>query len=211
MPSELSRYVAESKNTITMWVRIADERGFDALHTRRQPGRPTKLSREQLDELERILKEDEPETHGYRVWDGPSVSSLVSKRYGVSLSARQCQRMFHGFGMSLVRPQAYPSMGEGNSQECEDFKKLRNRQESGNYEIVYQDEVHFQLNTTIAAKWVRKGLQAPCQIRTGKEESLLQRICPAIDRRTGRHKAPLVQFRDRDGIIQEFLARFREC
>lgn len=119
----MSRYVAESKNTITMWVKIADEWGFDALHTHRQPGRPTKLSREQLDELESILKEDEPETHGYRVWDGPSVSSLASKRYGVSLSARQCQRMFNGFNMSLVRPQAYPSMGESNARECEDFKE----------------------------------------------------------------------------------------
>ncbi len=123
MPSELSRYVAESKNTITMWVKTADERGFDALHTRKQPGRPAKLSCEQMDELERILKEDEPATHGYRLWDWPSVSSLVSKCYGVSISARQCQRMFHGFNMSLVRPQAYPSMGESNTRECEDFKK----------------------------------------------------------------------------------------
>mgnify|MGYP004454752375 CR=1 FL=1 len=123
MPSELSRYVAESKNTITMWVKTADERGFDALHVRKQPGRPTKLSREQLEELERILKEDEPSMHGYRVWDGSSVSSLVSKRYGVSLSARQCQRMFRGFGMSLVGPQTYPSLGECNGQERKEFKK----------------------------------------------------------------------------------------
>lgn len=123
MPSELSRCVAESKNTITMWVKTADERGFDTLHTRKQLGRLTKLSRKQLEELERIVKEDESSTHGYRVWDGPSVSSLVSKRYGVSISARQCQRMFHGFNMSLVRPQAYPSTGESNSREREDFKE----------------------------------------------------------------------------------------
>ena len=123
MPSELSNYVAESKNTITNWVKIADEQGFEALHTRKQPGRPTKLTKEQLDELEGILNDDEPSEHGYRVWDGPSVSSLIQERYGVSLSARQCQRMFHGFNMSLIRPQTYPSLGESNLQERDDFKK----------------------------------------------------------------------------------------
>jgi len=30
-PSELSRYCAESKNTITLWVKTADEKGFGAL------------------------------------------------------------------------------------------------------------------------------------------------------------------------------------
>ena len=43
-PSMLSKYVRESKNTITLWVKTADEQGFDALRVKKQPGRPTRLS-----------------------------------------------------------------------------------------------------------------------------------------------------------------------
>ena len=35
-PSFLSQYCAESKNTITSWVKTADEKGFDALRTKKQ-------------------------------------------------------------------------------------------------------------------------------------------------------------------------------
>ncbi len=111
-PSEVSRYVAESKNTITAWVKTADEQGFDALHTKEQTGRPPKLSSEQMSEIENILLEDDPEKYGYHVWDGPSLSSFILSRYSVSICVRQCQRFFKNFNMSLVNPQTYPSKGE---------------------------------------------------------------------------------------------------
>ena len=123
MPSELGKYVAESKNTITMWVKIADEQGFEALHAKKQPGRPTKLSKVQLEEIEAILKEDDPAGHGYRVWDGPSLSNYIKRKYSVSLSVRQCQRMFHGMGLALIRPQTFPSLDEDNDSERTGFKK----------------------------------------------------------------------------------------
>lgn len=122
-PSEVSQYVAESKNTITGWVKTADEQGFEALHTKKQTGRPPKLSPEQMSEIERILLEDDPEKYGYHVWDGPSLSSFISSRYSVSICVRQCQRFFKNFNMSLVRPQTYPSKGRDNAIEREEFKK----------------------------------------------------------------------------------------
>ena len=44
-PSELSKYCSESKNTITLWVKTADEKGFGALADGAHPGRPPRLSR----------------------------------------------------------------------------------------------------------------------------------------------------------------------
>lgn len=123
MPSELSKYVAESKNTITMWVKTADECGFEALHTKKQTGRPPKLSSLQLDEIEAALKEDDPVKYGYRVWDGPSLSSYIKEKHGVALSVRQCQRLFHSFNLSLLRPQTYPSLDEDNAEARDEFKK----------------------------------------------------------------------------------------
>ncbi len=122
-PSEVSQYVAESKNTITSWVKTADELGFEALHTKKQTGRPPKLSKKQMSEIETILLEDDPEKYGYHVWDGPSLSSFISSRYSVAICVRQCQRFFKSFNMSLVRPQTYPSKGKENKEDREEFKK----------------------------------------------------------------------------------------
>ena len=122
-PSEVSKYVPESKNTITAWVKTADEQGFDALHIKKQTGRPPKLTAEQMAEIEKILLEDKPEEYGYHVWDGPSLSAYIESEYSISICVRQCQRYFKDFNMSLVRPQTYPSKGKGNTAEREEFKK----------------------------------------------------------------------------------------
>lgn len=73
-PSFLSHYCAESKNTITSWVKTADEKGFDALRTKKQTGRPAKLSSEELAQIKSVLGKDAPKEYGYSVWDGPSLS-----------------------------------------------------------------------------------------------------------------------------------------
>ena len=79
-PSFLSEHCQDSKNAITGWVKTADECGFEALRDRKSTGRPPKLSAEQMAELDKLLGE-EPSGYGYRVWDGPSVSDLIEKRY----------------------------------------------------------------------------------------------------------------------------------
>ena len=122
-PSFLSQYCAESKNTITLWVKIADEQGFDALRIKKQTGRPAKLSSEELAQIKSVLAKDTPKEYGYPVWDGPSLSDYIAKTYSVSLCVRQCQRLLHALGFSLVRPQVFPGKGADNEQEREEFKK----------------------------------------------------------------------------------------
>ena len=48
---------------------------------------------------------------------------LINKTYSVSLCVRQCQRLLHNLGFSLVRPQVFPGKGMGNEEERESFKK----------------------------------------------------------------------------------------
>lgn len=122
-PSFLSQCCAESKNTITSWVKTADEKGFDALRIKKQTGRPAKLSSRELAQIKSVLAEDNPKEYGYPVWDGPSLSDYIAKTYSVSLCTRQCQRMLHALGFSLVRPQVFPGKGTGSEAERESFKK----------------------------------------------------------------------------------------
>ena len=122
-PSYLSTYCGDSKRTITLWVKIADEQGYEALKAKKPTGRPSKLTKEQKKEIRAILEEDDPRKYGQNVWDGPSLSAYIEKTYAVKLCVRQCQRLLHSLGFSLVRPQTFPSKGEKNEQERTEYKK----------------------------------------------------------------------------------------
>lgn len=89
-PSFLSEYCAESKNMITSWVKTADKKGFDALHARKQTGRPAKLSSQELAEIKAVLEEDVPKKQGYHVWDSPSLSDYIHKTIRISETGLRC-------------------------------------------------------------------------------------------------------------------------
>ncbi|MDR1049905.1 MAG: winged helix-turn-helix domain-containing protein [Deltaproteobacteria bacterium] len=122
-PSFLSGHTADSKNAVTLWVKKADEQGFDSLRAKKQPGRPAKLSANELEEIKTLLTMDSPKESGCNVWDGISLSNYIFKTYSVKLGVRQCQRLLRNLGFSLVRPQTFPCKGSGDSSEREEFKK----------------------------------------------------------------------------------------
>ncbi len=120
--SQVGASAGFTKAAVTQWVKLADEQGFDALRMRQRPGRPTKLTAEQLQMIDVVLQ-DNPKNYGFRVWDGPSLASYIESQYDIVISTRQCQRIFHKLGYSLVRPRPYPSKGYENTEEREAFKK----------------------------------------------------------------------------------------
>ena len=122
-PSYLSTYCGDSKNTITLWVKVADEQGFEAFKAKKQSGRPSKLTTDQIAEIRSVLEEDNPKKYGHNVWDGPSLAAYIKETYSVTLCVRQCQRLFHNLGFSLVRPQTFPSKGEQNEEKRSEYKK----------------------------------------------------------------------------------------
>lgn len=120
--SQIGAMAGVSKAAVSGWVKAVDEKGFDALRSKGHHGRPKKLSEEQYNEIDTVLQSDSRD-YGYKNWDGPSLSSYISSKYGVNMSIRQCQRMFHKLGFSLIRPQSYPSKGYEDSAERNEFKK----------------------------------------------------------------------------------------
>lgn len=120
--SEIGKMAGVSKVAVTSWVKAVDENGFDALRSKGRSGRPSKLTEEQLKEIDSILQSD-PNTYGYKLWDGPSLSAYINDHFNISISVRQCQRLFHELGFSLIRPQPYPSKGYEDTEERIEFKK----------------------------------------------------------------------------------------
>lgn len=123
-PSALSELVGESKNTLTNWVKIADEKGFAALKpSENKGGRPTKITDDMAVEID-IALQNEPNMYGYDVWDGISLADYIKKTFSIEYSVRQCQRLFRDLGYNLKRPQTFPCKDE-NDPRREELKKYR--------------------------------------------------------------------------------------
>ena len=96
-----------SARSIQYWIQRLISYGLQGLWDRDHPGRPSRLSREL----------------GYEqnFWDGPLLSYHLKEQYHVSLSVRQCQRLFHKLGFTLQRPRL--KAHEADPFKQEDFKK----------------------------------------------------------------------------------------
>lgn len=122
--SQVGASAGFTKAAVTSWVKTADEKGFEALRPQQRAGRPSKLTQEQLKEIEQDLQKDS-KSLGFKVWDGPALSAHIKAKYNIEISVRQCQRLFRNLGFSRIRPQPYPSKGYEDTEEREAFKKNR--------------------------------------------------------------------------------------
>jgi transposase len=119
---EASRAFGFSSRTIEYWVKRLASNGLNGLWDGKHPGRPSRLSASQKQRLRKELQRS-PRDKGYdqNLWDGVLLSHHLEKTYSISLSVRQCQRLFHQMGFSLQRPRRQASEADPLQQEA--FKK----------------------------------------------------------------------------------------
>lgn len=120
--SEVSGLLGDSIRSIQNWVNQFEEHGFAGLTDAPRPGRPSKLTNEQLETIEKALRST-PMEYGLSgfLWDGKTLSAFIQKQFEVELSVRQCQRMFRQLGFRYRKPR--PMMAGADPYLKESFKK----------------------------------------------------------------------------------------
>jgi transposase len=90
----------EDDTTVQRWVRRFEARGLGGLRDGKKSGRPRSLSAELWSRVQEDLHRS-PQDLGLQtaLWDGPSLSKHLRRRYGVELGVRQCQRIFRQMGL----------------------------------------------------------------------------------------------------------------
>ena len=121
-PREVSCCCGYSIRTLQSWLKKVDEAGWETLRTKKQPGRPSRLTNQQMEEIKTSIEEG-PEKSGYTTWDGPSLSDYIQTKYGVTYGVRASQKLMRRMGFSLIRPQIYPSLENPDTEARERFKK----------------------------------------------------------------------------------------
>jgi transposase len=120
--SDTARLYGDSPRAVEYWVQRLTSKGLSGLLDGNHPGRPTRLSVNNLADLRKDISRN-PRDLGYdqNLWDGLLLSHHLIQKYSISLGIRQCQRLFHQLGFSLQRPRRKASEADGSRQEA--FKK----------------------------------------------------------------------------------------
>jgi transposase len=119
---EASDLLGDSIRTIQYWVRRFQRKGLSGLVDAPRPGRPSRLSPEQLARIAEVLRES-PNQVGLsaNLWDGKTLSAFLLKAWGISLGVRQCQRLFRQRNFRFRKPR--PVIAHADPEEQQNFKK----------------------------------------------------------------------------------------
>ena len=124
--TKVAELVKKSRRTIQLWVNAFNEGGLEAIVPNTPPGRPSRLSEDQKEELKTDIL-THPRELGYEFsnWEGKSVSEHIKTKFGVLLKVRQCQYLLHELGFSLQRPRyKFPKADPEKQKEfIQNFKK----------------------------------------------------------------------------------------
>jgi transposase len=102
---EVARLLGDSPRTVEYWVQRFEDKGLAGLAEGDRPGRPMRLTPEQLQQVDRVLRRTPRDVNlGVTLWDGKTLSAWIKREQGVELGVRQCQRHFRQFGFRLRKP-----------------------------------------------------------------------------------------------------------
>lgn len=95
-----------TQGAVSRWIARATAGGIDALHTRKPPGAPSRLSADQRTQLLDLLQ-DGAESHGFvgDVWTQARIAKVIQRTFGVTYHRDHIGRMLRDLGWSVQKPQ----------------------------------------------------------------------------------------------------------
>src|ERR1700719_3784660 len=119
---EAARIGGMDRQTPRDWVPRFNEGGGDRLINVKSPGRPPKLSKEQMEELRRLVEAGpDPERDGVARWRCVDLKRVLGERFAVDLSEVSLGRVLKKLGFSHIS--ARPLHPKQDGEAIATFKK----------------------------------------------------------------------------------------
>ena len=118
----ISESVQTPKTTVHDWLKRLESEGLDGLIDNSRPGRPSWLSQEQKEELEKVLS-GSPEKQGipFKIWTTSLVQYIIHELFNVTYKPRNVQKLVKKLGFVLKVPRSRNKKASTKTQE--EFKK----------------------------------------------------------------------------------------
>jgi transposase len=94
---EAAALLGDAPRTVADWVHRVQNEGIEALRERKAPGRRSRLSASQLNEIAAAVRRSPRADLAASAWTGKILAAWIEQRFGVPLSVRQAQRLIKRF------------------------------------------------------------------------------------------------------------------
>jgi transposase len=175
-PEDVAASLGMGRGTVYGWLAKYREGGRDALRARPVPGRPPKLTGEQMRRLYTLITGSDPRQleFAFGLWTRDMVRELIRREFRVSLSAVSVGRLLRTLGLSPQRPlwrawQADPDAVE--RWKSEQFPSIRKQAKAEGATIYFADEAGIRSDYHAGTTWAPIG-QTPVVKATGARHSL---------------------------------------
>ena len=107
--ADVARIVRASWTSVKRWKTAIERDGREALAAKPHPGRPSRLSNEQKEELKQLLLAG-PLESGFStdLWTCSRVAELIEREFGVKYHEDHVWRILRQLGMSCQKPERQP-------------------------------------------------------------------------------------------------------
>ncbi len=156
-----------STEAIRQWLKRYLLGGVDGLIAgKRSPGRPSKLTPTQRQELDRLITEG-PEKAGFpgACWRSPMIQELIYQRFGVLYNVKYLSELLKNMGFSFQKARfAVGGKDEENQQKRQVWKEetwpsILARAQANHAYLLFGDEASFPQWGSLTYTWAKKGEQ----------------------------------------------------
>ena len=119
--TEAGEVIGVSATEVRRWINRFNEGGIAAMRPNWSPGRPPKLTAEQLEKFRERITSGPTEADAFSSWRGHFVRDMLRDEFGVSYKLTGVYKLLHRLGFSSLMPR--PRHPGSSDEEREDFKK----------------------------------------------------------------------------------------
>lgn len=119
--TEIGWRIKYSSMTVRDWLHHMHKEGIHRRYNKKKPGRPKKLTDEQLEDLKKnFLSPPQAVCLLFLFWTTKLAQSYIEQVYNVSYSLSQVRNILHSMGMACIKPR--PRHRKANKKAQEEFK-----------------------------------------------------------------------------------------
>jgi transposase len=172
-PEDVAAALGMRRGTVYGWLAKYREGGKDALKAKAVPGRPPKLTGEQMRRIYTLITGTDPRQlqFDFALWTQDMVRQLIRREFGVALSPVSVGRLLRKLGLSPQRPLWQADPEAVARWKDEEFPAIRAAAKADGATIYFADEAGVRSDYHAGTTWAPVG-HTPVVKATGARHSL---------------------------------------
>jgi transposase len=152
-----------NEESIRLWVNALLLKGVEGLKSRKGPGRPTKLTKTQRKELDKLITKG-PAKAGFpgACWRSPMIQHLIYERFGVQYSVHYICQLLKNMGFSYQKAKFVADHKDSDKRQewlSEKWPEILALAREKHAYILFGDEASFPQWGSLTYTWAKRGQQ----------------------------------------------------